>query len=89
MKSLTDQFADWVATKPADEAYNYIAASKCAVTQFAREMGYSHLVDQSKLYGGVIPFEMYTAVNFGGPEDWTFGALSHRLGEVNQSRRGS
>ncbi len=40
MKSLTQQFTDWVNTKPADEPYNWYAICGCALFQFYDAHGY-------------------------------------------------
>lgn len=44
-KALVDQFADWVRTKPVDEAYEYFSVCNCACGQFFDEMGLTEASD--------------------------------------------
>lgn len=72
MKSLTDQFADWVNTKPADEAYDYLNPNACAFYQFAVAFGIPNPVRD----GSDIPPRIEDALN---DVPMTFGALADRL----------
>lgn len=88
MKSLSDQFTDWVRTMPADEAYDYCAYGECAFSQFLRGNGLASNpeCDDSTWSDGPngaqhpMPSRIVEAVN---PPGWTsistFGALLHRL----------
>ncbi len=75
MKSLYGQFADWVATKPVDEGYDFMDASKCALAQFGKHIGAPHLVG---MMTDDMPPRILDALN---PRSavFTFGALAERL----------
>lgn len=80
MKDLKSQFIDWLATKPADEEYNYFDYSfapdqGCAIYRFCADNGY--------------PKEVAVGIDFYGERSgickaaltgpYTFGALRERL----------
>ena len=75
----------WARTKPADERYNYCDSFKCAVAQFGRDTGRSHLIGIGDLRDDYR--ELYEVVNpsFYGPDriEWdyslTFAGLVKRL----------
>lgn len=81
-----DAFKAFVASKPADERYEATDSKTCALAQF----GYVNLGRVEARLAGV-PDDVYAAIFRPLAERHrpnTFGALSHRLGKVNQSRRG-
>lgn len=82
MKGLTEQFTDWVRTKPADEAYDYENISGCAMYCFLKAAGYPVEVcggygDWWDIHGTrhlvALPPSALSA------EPRTFGALADRL----------
>lgn len=82
-----DAFKAFVASKPANERYEASDPGTCALAQF----GCVNLGSVDARLAGV-PDDVYAAIFRPLAERHlpnTFGALSHRLGEVNQSRRGS
>lgn len=75
MKSLTHQFADWVRTKPRDEAYDFYSPSACAFAQFAAVHGIPFGI------GGYERLPERLRDILAGPDD-NFGALSDRLAKL-------
>lgn len=80
MKSLREQFVDWVRTKPANEEYDFTKSDLCAFAQFGEFMGVPALVGPP---GTQKIWEMgLEDVLAGSPQ--TFGALAHRLSSPKQ-----
>jgi hypothetical protein len=80
-----EAFKAFVASKPADEAYDGCDPSKCALAQF----GYRSATKES------VPADIFWAAVFNGPSSkkprgWsTFGALADRLATpLDQSSEG-
>lgn len=78
MKSLRDQFVDWLETKPADERYHYWDSDRCPITQFGQGAGY---IDPDQSFGFS---DALCGLHNNGYEalkahPWTFGALRQRL----------
>ena len=85
MKSLYDQFADWVKLQPADAEYDYTDNCGCALYLFLHEAGYNPASVAPRFWRAKsAPHE---AIRFAPRleeavflEPWTFGALAERLG---------
>lgn len=75
MLSLSHQFLAFARSKPAGEEYNASDISNCAIAQFGRDAGFSHLVDC-----GWVPEPFADPVlGEGMAGAWTWGALADRL----------
>lgn len=77
--SITQQFAEWVRTKPADEEYDFYRVGGeecgCAVTQFVTAQGLDSLSDGYPLWVKIhAPLDGALRL-----EPHTFGALAGRL----------
>ena len=70
MKTLNEQFYDFVSKKPKDETYNYYDVETCACSQFAASIG----VDYKRVY-----FHVPERIAARIPH--TFGALTKRMEE--------
>lgn len=81
-KSLTEQFKDWVATKPADEAYEYCGSAPCACRQFLTDRGIpTEWVSGSPR--ATLENRFYVELQNCG----TFGALAQRLASIPHGDR--
>jgi hypothetical protein len=84
-QSLTEQFKAFVASKPADEGYDYMANSGCAMFQFLHAAGYPVAGVRGDGWRShdyrvhLFPDSLSVALR-GFP--WTFGALLTRLEEA-------
>lgn len=75
MKSLAHQFLDFCRSKPAEEAYPFWHAERCAVGQFIASRGLNVFEGE----GWDIFDRLHDGTGTVGDEPWTFGALADRL----------
>ncbi len=69
---------EWARTKPAGEAYDYTAASRCALAQFGQATDRRHLIDLPYLHDRY-PVIGAAVQGVGRRVDWTYGGLVRRL----------
>lgn len=82
---FTQQVAQWAASKPADERYDYNSNDNCALCQFLKEQGYTDIplvgatrwtLHDAESGWNDIDDRLADALRF---EPHTFGALADRL----------
>jgi hypothetical protein len=74
MRSMIEQFRDFAASKPADEAYNYEDMHGCAIAQFREHLGITSCLWARNWRD--MDFD------FAFPRPWTFSALATRLNKA-------
>lgn len=65
-------FRDWLATQPADEAYDYVNPSTCAYAMYQRATG----TFEGSLLSSQLPVDLRAPLQ---AKPWTYGALLERL----------
>ena len=83
MNELKQEFTAWVATKPADETYDYQSLNSCAWAQFLDARGTPKSGPVDDLWILQWNSTMFPCVCSDGDalcaHPWTFGDLLHRL----------
>jgi len=75
VQSLEHQALAYFRSKPADEGYDFFNPSRCALSQFGRDLGFPHLICPDSLEG-TVSNRMALAL---ADSPYTFGALADRL----------
>lgn len=77
MKSLKEQFVDWVKQQPTDEEYDYWDSRKCACGRFCESTGLDWLGDDAANNARcrIEPDLRLHLIAW----PWSFGALAQRL----------